>query len=230
MLFPIVLNFSWEIVDIIKEDKYGTDGVGNMAIDQNSLNSLLAVFAPRSNMAALREQRARLLQKLQQNPENQDGGRQQAEDIKNNFRELAAVDQQISQAMYEEMAGKLEEERLKQEAASARKERTRERALAKHERFLENKSMGKLLSAAVKSGYPGGVGGPGVNGSGQGDTNYVSDAERDLQEAVQYGIAAAEVATRRKNAEAKAQTEESAQKRQAAQRKRAKSKSVNIIV
>lgn len=199
-----------------------------MAIDQNSLSSLLAVFAPRSNMTALREQRANLLQKLQQNPADPDGDRQQASDIKNNFRELAAVDQQISQAMYEEMAGKLEEERLKQEAAAARTERTRERALAKHERFLENKSMGKLLSAALKSGYPGGIGSPGVSSSGQGDASYVSDAERDLQEAVQYGIAAAEVAARRKNAEAKAQTEENAQKRQAAQRKKAKS--VNIIV
>lgn len=199
-----------------------------MAIDQNSLNSLLAVFAPCSNMMALREQRARLLQKLQQNPGNPDSDRQQAADIKNDFRELAAVDQQISQAMYDEMAGKLEEERLKQEAAAARKERVRERALAKHERFLENKSMGKLLSAAVKSGYPGGVGSSGVSGSGQGDAGYVSAAERDLQEAVQYGIAAAEVAVRRKNAEAKAQTEENAQKRQAAQRKKAKS--VNIII
>jgi hypothetical protein len=199
-----------------------------MAIDQNSLSSLLAVFAPRSNMTALREQRANLLQKLQQNPADPDGDRQQASDIKNNFRELAAVDQQISQAMYDEIVGKLEEERLEQEAASARKERIRERALAKHERFLENRSMGKLLSAALKSGYPGGIGSPGVSGSGQGDISYISDAERDLQEAVQYGIAAAEVAARRKNAETKAQTEENAQKRQAAQRKKAKS--VNIIV
>ncbi len=199
-----------------------------MAIDQNSLSSLLAVFAPRSNMTALREQRANLLQKLQQNPGDPDGDRQQASDIKNNFRELAAVDQQISQAMYDEIAGKLEEERLEQEAASARKERIRERALAKHERFLENKSMGKLLSAALKSDYPSGIGSPGVSGSGQGDISYISDAERDLQEAVQYGIAAAEVAARRKNAETKAQTEENAQKRQAAQRKKAKS--VNIIV
>lgn len=201
-----------------------------MAIDQNSLNSLLAAFTPRSNMTVLREQRASILQKLQQktDPGNPESVRQQAEDMKNNFRELAAVDQQIGQAMYDEMAGKLEEERLEQEAASARKERNRERVLAKHERFLENRSMGKLLSAVVKSGYLGGVSSPGLSSGGQGDTSYVSDVERDLQESVQYGIAAAEVSARRKNAEAKAQIEESAQKRQATQRK--KVKSVNIIV
>ncbi|SHJ03096.1 hypothetical protein [Propionispora hippei] len=201
-----------------------------MAIDQNGLNSLLAAFTPYNNMTALREQRANLLRRLQQSTEvgKPDNVLHQEGDRKSDLRQLAAVDQQIAQTMYDEVAGRLEEERLKREAALARKERDKERALARHERFLENRSMSKLLSAAGRTtAEPRGLYSNSLS-NGQGDKSYTSDVERDVQESVQYGIAAAEVASRRKNAESKAQVEESGQRHRTVHRK--KNKSVNITV
>jgi len=228
MRLVILLNLFQVTVDIISNTS--TDGVGSMAIDQSSLNSLLTTLTPKNNMAVLREQRTNLLQKLQQRTDNgkTDGGRQQAGDIKQQIQELAVVDQQIGREMYDEISRKLEEKRLEREAAFAKKERDRERALAKHERLLENRSISKLLSAACKVSHPGEAYIGAFNGGSQGDKNYVSDVDRDLQESVHYGIAAAEVAARRKNAEAKAQSEESAEKHQAAHRK--KTKRVNLRV
>ncbi|GBG58465.1 hypothetical protein SPFL3102_02187 [Sporomusaceae bacterium FL31] len=201
-----------------------------MAIDQNSLNRLLAVLAPKNHMAVLREQRTNLLQKLRQSTDNgkASGVQQQVGNIKSQIRELAAVDQQIAQEIYDETSRKLEAERLEREAAFAKKERDRERALAKHERLLENRSMSKLLSAAGKVSQSGGAYRCDLSAGGQGDKDCVSDVDRDLQESVEYGIAAAQVAARRKNAEAKAQIEESAEKHQAPHRK--KTKRVNIKV
>ncbi|QJW47891.1 hypothetical protein HA075_20370 [bacterium BFN5] len=201
-----------------------------MAIDQNSLNRLLASLTPKSHMAALREQRTKLLQKLQQRTDNSKTGdvQQRAGNIKHQIRELAAVDQQIAQEMYDETFRKLEAERLEREAALAQKERNRERALAKHERLLESRSMSKLLSAAGKVSQPGGAYRCDFSSDRQGDKKDVSDVTRDLQESVQYGIAAAEVTARRKNAESKAQIEESAEKHHTARRK--KTKRVNIKV
>lgn len=200
-----------------------------MAIDQAGLNSLLATFMPKNNMAALREQRANLLQKLQQKIDtgSKGGERPQAAGIKEQLRELVAVDQQIAQKLYDEISHKLAEQRLAREAAIAKKERDRERALAKHERFLVNRSWSKLLSAACKTSQPGQFGVGAVSGGSQEDKTYTSEVDNDLQESVQYGIAAAEVAVRRKNAEIKAQIEENAEKKQAAQKK--KSKRVNIM-
>lgn len=199
-----------------------------MAIDQTGLNSLLTALTPKNSMAALREQRANLLQKLQQRTGKTDGGQQPAADIKKDIRELAAVDQRIAQEIYDETSKRLEEERLEREVAFAKKERYRERALAKHERLLENRSMSKLLAAAGKANHPGESYSGAFSGSRQGDKAYVSDVDRDLQESVQYGIAAAEVAVRRKNAEARANIEERAEKKQAAHRK--KTKRVNIMI
>lgn len=200
-----------------------------MAIDQAGLNSLLATFMPKNNMTALREQRANLLQKLQQSDTgNQDGDRQQPGDIKQQLRELVAVDQEIAQKLYDEISKKLEEKRLEREAAIAKKERDRERALAKHERLLVNRSLSKLLSAAGKAGHPGQACIGAFSGGSQEDKPYISEVDRDLRESVQYGIAAAEVAVRRKNAEAKAQIEENAERKKAAHKK--KTKRVNIMV
>lgn len=201
-----------------------------MAIDQNSLNRLLASLTPKSQMAALRQQRTTLLQKLQQRIDNgkAGGGHQQPDGIKSQIRELAAVDQQIAQGMYDETSRKLETERLEREAAIAKKERDRERVLAKHERLLENRSMSKLLSAAGKVSHSGGAYRCDLSSGSQGDSPYVSDVDRDLQESVQYGIAAAQVAARRKKAEAKAHLEENAEQHRTVQRK--KLKRVNIKV
>ena len=181
-------------------------------------------------MMVLREQRANVLQKLQQRADNgKTGGvQQQAGDVKHQLRELFMVDQQIAQEMYDEISRKLEGQRLEREAVFAKKERDRERALAKHERLLENRSMSKLLSATSKASHPGGDYSGAFNSGSQGDEKYVSDVDCDLQESVQYGIAAAEVATRRKKAETKARIEETAETHQATQRK--KIKRINIMV
>lgn len=191
-----------------------------MAIDQTGLNNLLATLTPKNNMSVLREQRASVLQKLQQKIETGRPG-----ELKQEMRELAAVDRQLAHGIYDEVSHRLEKERLEREAALAKKERDRERALAKHERHLVNRSMSKLLSAAVKADYPGEAA---FSDGSQGERSYVSPVDRDLQEAAQYGIAAAEVAVRRKNAEAKAQIEERTDKQQAAHRK--KSRRVNIMI
>ena len=224
----LLLNLFLVTVDIISN--ISSDGVGSMAIDQNSLNRLLTALTPKNHMAVLREQRTNLLQKLRQSTDNGKAGgvQQQAGNIKSQIRELAAVDQQIAQEIYDETSRKLEAERLEREAAFAKKERDRERALAKHERLLENRSMSKLLSAAGKVSQPGGAYSCNLSGGSRGDKDYVSDVDRDLQESVEYGIAAAQVAARRKNAEAKAQIEASAERHQATHRK--KTKRVNIKV
>jgi len=194
-----------------------------MAIDQTGLNNLLATLTPKNNMVVLREQRANVLQKLQQKMDNG-----KPADVKQEMRELAAVDQQLAKGIYDEVSQRLEKGRLEREAAVAKKERDRERALAKHERLLVSRSMSKILSAAVKADYPGETAISAFNDGGKGERSYVSAVDRDLQEAAQYGIDAAEVAVRRKNAEAKAQIEEKADKQQADHRK--KSRRVNIMI
>lgn len=194
-----------------------------MAIDQTGLNNLLATLTPKNNMAVLRERRANALQKLQQKIDNG-----KPDELKQEMQELAAVDQQLAKGIYDEVSQRLEKERLEREAALAKKERDRERALAKHERLLVNRSMSKLLSAAVKADYPGEATISAISGGSQGERSYVSAVDRDLQEAAQYGIAAAEVAVRRKNAEAKAQIEERADRQQAVHRK--KNKRINIMI
>lgn len=194
-----------------------------MAIDQTGLNNVLATLTPKNNMAVLREQRANALQKLQQKIETG-----KPAELKQEMRELAAVDRQLAQGIYDEVSQKLEKERLERETALAKKERDRERALAKHERLLVSRSMSKILSAAVKADYPGEAAISAFGDGSQGERSYVSAVDRDLQEAAQYGIAAAEVAVRRKNAEDKAQIEERADKQQAAYRK--KNRRVNIMI
>ena len=193
-----------------------------MPIDQASLNSLLTTLMPKDNMTVLRERRASLLQNLQDRKDNgnNEDGHQVVGDAKKELAELAEVDQRIAQEVYDETTRKLEEERLKLEEAFAKKERDRERLLAKHERLLENRSMSKLLSAAIKANHPGSPYIGDFNSGRQGDNAYVSEVERDLHESVQYGIAAAEVAARRKNAETKAQIEEAAEKKQKAYKQR----------
>jgi hypothetical protein len=194
-----------------------------MAINQTGLNNLLAALSPKNNMAVLREQRSNALQKLQQKI---DAGK--PDELKQDMQELSAVDRQLAQGIYDEVSQRLEKERVEREAAFAKKERERERALAKHERLLVDRSMSKILSAANKADYPGEVAISAFSDSSQEERSYVSAVDRDLQEAAQYGIAAAEVAVRRKGAEAKAQIEERIEKQQADHRK--KNKRVNIMI
>lgn len=216
-----------------------------MGMDQNGLNSLLAGLQPKSNLSALRDYRAGLWNKLRQAADRQqsgDGKPDQA-NLGQDIKELSELDKKIAQEVYDEETKKLETERLKLEELAAKNGREKERALAKHERVLQNASMRSLLSAAgkISAGQPLFSSGAVVNslyvdGKNAGQENsssffneYTAGIDRDLKESVQYGIAAAEVSVRRKKAESKAQIEEAAQRHQAERKKKAKH-SINIMV
>lgn len=201
-----------------------------MAFDQIGLNSLLTTLTRQNNLAALRKQRANLLQELQQKPSTgKTPGRQQpAGDLKQDVKKLADHLQQSAQEIYDQVSTRLERERLEREAAFAKNERTRARALARHEGFLETRSMSKLLSASGKANHLGAPSFSTLSHGSQGEKPYISEVDRELQESVKYGIAAADVAVRRKKAESKAQIEEQAVKKRATRRK--KTKRINIMV
>lgn len=227
-----------------------------MSIDLRGLNNLLSIVHPKSNLDSLKEYRNGLWKKLSQEanaadrkpggPGKSDSGTQA--NIRTVFVELEAVDKQIQQASYEEQSRKLEEENLKREEAAAKKLREREKALAKHERVLENASMRKLLSAAGKfTGYRTAAGTginivshPGISGiSNDGCQQHslmgkAEEINRDIKESVEFGIAAAEVARRRKQNERKEAIEEDVCKNDqvglTAVKKRRKKNSINITV
>ena len=197
-----------------------------MPIDQADLNNLLTTLFPKDNLTALREKRNDLQKKLEQGT----GGntKKLAAQDKNSTNannrqvivELQAADKNLQQAIYEDETRKLEIERLKREAAAAKKMREREKALAKHERVLNNAGMEKLLSAVSKVHQYTTTAG---SLSGQGDA-----IERDLKEAAEFGIAAAQVARRRKDAEEKANSEEAAGNK--AKKEKAKKRGINITI
>jgi hypothetical protein len=205
-----------------------------MPIDQMGLNNLLAIVNPKSNLTALKEYREGLQKKFEQEVRNTNTGNKQA------IVELQAVDNQIQQTIYEEERQKLELERLKREAATAKNAREREKALAKHERALDNASMKKLYSAISNNSQVQTMAGLGLSfsfcqpSSESNNTAHpqyslegkVEEVERDLKESSEYGIAAAEVARRRKCNQLKADIEESACKNV----KKAKKKTVNITI
>lgn len=227
-----------------------------MSIDMKGLNNLLSIVQPKSNLDSLKEYRNGLWKKLSQGADTNDkkpgdpgkGDSGNQADIKRVFVELEAVDKQIQQASYEEQSRKLEEENLKREEAAAKKFREREKALAKHERALENASMRKLLSAAGKfTGYrtaagtginivsPPGVSGINNDGCQQHSlTGKAEEINRDIKESVEFGIAAAEVARRRKQNERKEELEEDACKNDpvalAAVKKKRRKNSINITI
>ena len=218
-----------------------------MPIDQMGLRNLLANLNPKNNVTALREYRDGLQKKLEQEagirqemPANQDNNSNT--NRKQVIIELQAADKQLQQTIYEEKTRELELERLKREEAAAKSLRSRERVLARHERVLVNASMGKLLSAAVKVSQGTVIGGTGITVScsrpsaqpgSTGDSSSClpgksDEIERDLKESVAFGIAAAEVARRRKANELKANIEEAACKK--AQKEKARKRNINIII
>lgn len=218
-----------------------------MSIDQASLNMLQAMANPKSQLTALKEYRDGLQNKLEQATRNQttvnadNQTNNASSDRKQVIVELQAADKQLQQTIYEEETRKLELERLKREAAMAKNQRQRAKALANHERALTNASTGKLLSAAIKNSQYQASGGtePSLSlispspaeatGSQSPQSGFASKAaeiQSDLKEAVDYGIEAAEVARRRKDAEIKAAGEEAAEKKA----KKAKRRTVNIMI
>ncbi|WP_094607473.1 hypothetical protein SPSIL_004920 [Sporomusa silvacetica DSM 10669] len=218
-----------------------------MPIDQISLNNLLAIVNPKSNLTALREYREGLQKKLEQKLHNNttetivnhDSSHTNT-DNKQVIVELQAADKQIQQTVYEEETQKLELERLKREEATAKNAREREKVLAKHERTLDNVSMNKLYSAISNNSQAQTMAGLGMSfsfcqPSAESNNNThpqyslagkVEAVERDLKESTEYGIAAAEVARRRKSNQLKADIEEAASKNA----KKAKKKNVNITI
>ena len=219
-----------------------------MPIDQMGLNNLLSIVNPQNSLTALRKQRDQLQRKLNlgtsyttpDTPTNHDGNNNTPTDSKHVILELAAVDKQIQQSVYEEETRKLELERLKQEEAMAKNTREREKVLAKHERALTNASMAKLSSAIsnsahaqsmAKSGMSFSFCQPSSDANSHAHSQYslegkIEATERDLKESVEYGIAAAEVARRRKKNELKADIEEAVRK----DAKKTKNKTVNITI
>lgn len=220
-----------------------------MAIDQNGLNNLLSIFQPKSNLTALREYREGLWKKLneakntKESPDKSNSS--YMADTKQIIVELQSADRQIQQAVYEEENRKLEIERLKREEAMAKSLREKQKALAKHEGVLVNACLNKLLSAAGKASLN-------QPTSNWGTTNFTNSINKDsnqqtsssnfmdnnaainsdLKESREFGIAAAEVARRRKNTEMKEQSEEAIRHRNiAAAHKRRRSKSsINVMV
>lgn len=199
-----------------------------MPIDQADLKNLLTALFPKDNLTALREYRNGLQKKLAQgtggNSARQDKNSINA-DSKQVIVELQATDKNLQQAIYEDETRKIELERLKREEAAAKKMREREKALARHERVLSNASMAKLLAAVSKlNPYTTAAGSPAAGClSGQGEA-----IERDLKEAAEFGIAAAQVARRRKDNEQKANNEEAAGNK--ARQEKAKKRSINITI
>lgn len=218
-----------------------------MPIDQMGLNNLLAIVNPKSNLTSLREYRERLQKKFEQEAYNNPpetivnhNSSNTNTDNKQVIVELQAVDKQIQQSVYEEVTRKLELERMKSEEATAKSAREREKALARHERALNNASMNKLYSAISNNSQAQTMAGSGMTfspcpSSSEENNNAhpqyslegkVEAIERDLKESTEYGIAAAEVSRRRKNNQLKADIEEASCKNA----KKAKKKNVNITI
>lgn len=218
-----------------------------MPVDQKGLHNLLAALNPKNNLTVVREYRQGLQKKLEQAagggkamPDKED--KTKTNDIKQVVVELQAADKQLQQAIYEEKTRKLELERVKNEAAAAKKLRDREKALARHERVLLNASVGKLLAAAGKVSQCNSIGGAGMTVScnwppakpeGAGTSPYSltgksAEIERDLKESVAFGIAAAEVARRRKANALKADGEEAAGNK--GKKEKANKRRINIII
>lgn len=213
-----------------------------MSINQVGLNNLLSIVRPKSTLDELKERREGLWKKLNQGVNNNDG----SINTKQVLLELGEADRQIQRATYEEESRKLELENLKREEAAAKKLRERERLLAKHERVLQNASMRKLLSASGKfSGYgkfsagTSFINGAGTCGAKTGDLSqydFMRKAEEinvDVKESVEFGIAAAEVARRRKRNELKEENDghkNCIDKVHASCKKKKKKKSINITL
>lgn len=204
-----------------------------MPIDQAGLNNLLSMVYPKSNLQALREYRDGLQKKLEQGVGNSNSETTTNSDSTNNradtkqvIVELQSIDKKIQLGVYEEETRRLELERVKREEALAKNLREREKTLAKHECVLYKASMNKLFSAINNFSQAQTMAGLGMAFSfsqHSSETNHngypanslegkVEEINRDLRESNEFGIAAAEVARRRKNNQAKVEIEEAARK------------------
>lgn len=205
-----------------------------MPIDQVGLNTLLSVFRPKNYLETLREKREGIWKKLSSNV------RDDSKDNKQVIADLQATDKQIQQEIYEEKSRKLELERLKREEAAAKNLRERERVYAAHERVLQTASINKLFSATCNAAEYRAMAKGGTpllfnNGVYEKD-GYTSnrllektqEISGNIKESVEYGVAAAEVARRRKDNRIKLEIEVALTNEAA--RKKKRKRSINIII
>ncbi|EMS70574.1 hypothetical protein [Ruminiclostridium cellobioparum] len=215
-----------------------------MNIDQKSLNDLLSIMRPKNSLDTLRERREALLKRMDRNTPvagNPSEGDKNTGDIKQVLMELGEIDRQIQAEIYEEKTRKLELERLKREEAAAKNLREREKILARHEGVLYRYSFNKLLSADGKAREMRTMVGPGVSvtlsggisaeGKAHGDklVQKLEDIDRDLKESREFGIAAAEVAARRRRNRMKQEIEEAALAKSRNRKIKAK-KHINVVL
>lgn len=215
-----------------------------MNINQKNLNDLVSIMQPRSSLDMLKERREALLRNITPNistaGNNENSETNVGKDIKHTIEELREIDQQIQAEIYEEETRKLEIERLKREEAAAKNFREREKVLARHEATLDGYSFNKLLSADGKARQLNTMAKSGVSvtltngplpedkGCGSSLTEKTEEINGDIKESVEYGIAAAEVAVRRKRERIKAEIEEAALEKKRNMKK--KKKHIDVVL
>lgn len=215
-----------------------------MRVDEITLRDILSQLQPKSSLDRLREKRETLLKKINQSESNPESPNN-PKDMKQAFMELIDIDQQIQREIYDEKSRKLEIERLKNEEAAAKKFREREIILAKHEAALCRRSFNKLLSASskcngfrltVKSGVSltiREIASTGESNNLSKLTDRVDEVNRDVKESVEYGIAAAKVAARKRNNRIRKEIQETALEKKQNRKNKIKSQSkkrINLIV
>jgi hypothetical protein len=197
------------------------NGSGKMGLDRNSSGSMLNMLkATSSNVDSLREYQNKLMEKLKStaNSENAPKENDRSTERKQVIVELTSVGKELQQAIYREKSTRLENQRLKNEEATARTIRARNQARRERERLLMNQSMEKMMAAKSEAGECRAFGGSIDDTSNDLTANYFSDSRRDavgnnLKEAREYSIEAAAVARRRKADEGKENAEEKEEKR-----------------
>lgn len=203
-----------------------------MRIDQAGLNSILSVIHPRGYFNKLSEKREGIIEKLNQGMNlNKDNASKNKN--KQLLKELYTTDKQMQAAFYEEKSLQLRLERLKIEETTTSNLRKKDRILAEHEYTLFNASMGKLISAQGKSSeLKFGRVDEGTKRDESMQKDIFERAEginEDIKESAKLGIAAAEVARRRRNNQMKMAIEVAA-KKSAARKDREKKRLINVTV
>ncbi|MCE5286294.1 MAG: hypothetical protein LLG02_10665 [Pelosinus sp.] len=165
--------------------------------------SLFSTSTEKSSSDALRQQREKLLEKLQR--PNQDNGHKDTKEV---IVELTSLDKNILQTSYHEETIRLENKRLKNEEYVAMSIRARNKARREREKLLSGESMRKLNEANNRLDECQ------MQGSASGEMNQAADSiASDVKEAQDLSAEAAQVAQRRHNDEWKEYAEEKARKR-----------------
>jgi hypothetical protein len=168
-----------------------------------------------SDVDSLRERQNKLMEKLDRacdDKNNQhDAGR--IKERKQIIVELSAVGKELGAKIYHEKYNRLENQRLKNEEATAKTARARNKVRREREQLLLRQSAEKLAAAGQK-----------INDYTETDSGHINAAiDNNLKEAREYSEEAAAVAGRRHAEEWKEYHEEKA-------RKRKKQRKINMMV